>query len=303
MKRAIGVAALGGGLLAFSAGAASAQETAADASAQIGRSTSAQVRVCSDGRVLSRLLGSCSQGGSSGSVQASRDSDRSAGIRARARVPRVASADVSVGAGRNRPRTTASGHAAMTRRAEAGADAAAHTSPKGRASATADLSRSGRLLAVDSLASLAGVGLLGSSPFTLAGDPAADSLLPSGSLTPVGPAPAIDPLTSSARAPDSLTGSAPALDLLTGSAPVPAGIGVLGSGPIGSGNRAGADVGDISPAVPVTVCGNGVGVLGDAKAGCGGSQQGATTGSTGNGSGASAGTGTSTGTGSGASAG
>ena len=112
MKRAIGVAALGGGLLAFSAGAASAQETAADASAQIGRSTSAQVRVCSDGRVLSRLVGSCSQGGSSGSVQASRDSDRSAGIQARARVPRVASADVSVEAGRNRPRTTASGHAA-----------------------------------------------------------------------------------------------------------------------------------------------------------------------------------------------
>jgi len=197
MKRAIGVAALGGGLLAFSAGAASAQETSADASARIGRSTSAQVRVCSDGRVLSRLLGSCSQGGSSGSVQASRGSDRSAGIQARARVPRVASADVSVGAGRNRPRTTASGHAAMTQRAEAGADAAADTSPRGQAGATADLSRSGRLLAVDSLASLAGVGLLGSSPFTLAGDPAADSLLPSGSSpTPVGPAPAIDLLTS-----------------------------------------------------------------------------------------------------------
>jgi hypothetical protein len=323
MKRAIGVAALGGGLLAFSAGAASAQETAADASAQIGRSTSAQVRVCSDGRMLSRLLGSCSQGGSSGSVQASRGSDRSAGIQARARVPRLASADVSVGAGRDRLRTTASGHAAMTRRAEAGADAAADTSPRGRASATADLSRSGRLLAVDSLASLAGVGLLGSSPFTLAGDPAADSLLPSGSLTPVGPAPALDPLTSSAWALDSLTGSAPALDpltgsepapaldlltgsvpaldLLTGSALVPAGIGVLGSGPIGSGNQAGADVGDLSPTVPVSVCGNGVGVLGDASAGCGAGQQGATSGSTGTGSGASAGTGSSTGTSSGGS--
>jgi hypothetical protein len=203
MKRAIGVAALGGGLLAFSAGGASAQETSADASAEIGRATSAQVSVCSDGRVLSRLLGSCSQDGSSGNVQASRGSDRSAGIQARARVPRVASADVSVGAGRNRPRTTASGHAAMTQRAEAGADAAADTSPRGQTSATADLSRSGRLLTVDSLASLAGVGLLGSSPFTLTGDPAADNLLPSGSLTP-------------------------------------AGIGVLGSGPIGSGNQAGA---------------------------------------------------------------
>ena len=215
MKRAIGVAALGGGLLAFSAGAASAQETAADASAQIGRSTSAQVRVCSDGRMLSRLLGSCSQGGSSGSVQANRGSDRSARIQARARVPRVASGDVSVGAGRNRPRTT-----------------------------------------------------------------------------PVGPAPAIDPLTSSARALDSLTGSAPALDLLTGSAlapaldlltgstPVPAGIGVLGSGPIGSGNQVDAGIGSISPSVPVAACGNGVGLLGDASASCGANQDTSTDGTT-----------------------
>jgi len=53
MKRAIGAAALGGGLLAFSAGAASAQDVAADVSARLGRSTSAEVRVCADGQVSS----------------------------------------------------------------------------------------------------------------------------------------------------------------------------------------------------------------------------------------------------------
>jgi len=58
MKRAIGAAALGGGLLALSAGAASAQDVAADVSACLGRPTSAEVRVCADGRVLSRLGGS-----------------------------------------------------------------------------------------------------------------------------------------------------------------------------------------------------------------------------------------------------
>ena len=44
----------------------------------------------------------------------------------------------------------------------------------GAADATATLSRprAGRLLEVGPLASLAGVGLLGSSPFTLVGDPA-----------------------------------------------------------------------------------------------------------------------------------
>ena len=59
MKRAIGAAALSGGLLALSAGAASAQDVAADVSARLGRPTSAEVRVCADGRVLSRLVGSC----------------------------------------------------------------------------------------------------------------------------------------------------------------------------------------------------------------------------------------------------
>ena len=57
MKRAIGAAALSGGLLALSAGAASAQDVSADVSANLGRSTSAEVRVCADARDLSGLLG------------------------------------------------------------------------------------------------------------------------------------------------------------------------------------------------------------------------------------------------------
>jgi len=48
----------------------------------------------------------------------------------------------------------------------------------------------------------------------------------------------------------------------------PAGIGVLDTGPIASGNQATVDVGDISPSVPVTVCGNSAGILGDASASC-----------------------------------
>ena len=54
---------------------------------------------------------------------------------------------------------------------------------------------------------------------------------------------------------------------LTGEAP--AGIGVLDSGPIASGNQVDAGIGSISPSVPVTVCGNGVGLLGDASSSCG----------------------------------
>jgi hypothetical protein len=63
MKRAIGVAALGGGLLALSAGAASVQEISADVTARLGRSTSAEVRVSADSRVLSRLLGCTDRAG------------------------------------------------------------------------------------------------------------------------------------------------------------------------------------------------------------------------------------------------
>jgi hypothetical protein len=261
MKRAIGAAALGGGLLALSAGAAGAQET------------SVEVRVCADG-VLSGLLGSCGQAGSGGTsvtVDAGRDRD-GAGVRARARVPRLADADVSVGTRRSRP-AGASGQAPATPRAQADAAAAAGTSPGADADATARLSRlrDGRLLDLDGELRLAGVGLLGSSPFTLAGAPATDSLLPTGELT---------------------------LGDLTGEAP--AGIGVLETGPIASGNQAGVDVGDVSPSVPVTVCGNGVGVLGDASASCGAAQPsagGGSTGSTGTGSTGTGSTGADVGTG------
>jgi hypothetical protein len=278
MKRAIGVAALGGALLALGVGTASAQEVSADVPARVGRSTSAEVRVCADGRVLSRLVGSCSgQAGSrrtSATVQAGRSSG-SGGIRVRARVPRLASAGVSVGTRRSRPSTTASGQAsATTRRARADAAAAADTSPAASADAAASLSRprARRLLDLDAVASLAGVGLLGSSPFTLVGDPATDNLLPTGELT---------------------------LADLTGE--VPAGIGVLESGPIASGNQVAVDVGDVSPSVPVTVCGNGAGVLGDASASCGTGQApstgGGSTASIGTGTGSTGATGASVGTG------
>ena len=237
MKRAIGAAALGGGLLALSAGAASAQDVAADVSARLGRPTSAEVRVCADGRVLSGLVGSCRGSGTSASAQAGR-ANRTTGIRARVRVPGTAQADVSLGTRRR----NASGQAsAILRSRSATADASADTSPRARADASARLSRrAGRLLNLDATASLAGVGLLGSSPFTLVGDPATDNLLPTGELT---------------------------LDDLTGEAP--AGIGVLDSGPIASGNQVGVDVGDLSPSVPLTVCGSAVGVLGDASSNCG----------------------------------
>jgi hypothetical protein len=236
MKRAIGAAALGGSLLALGAGAASAQEVSADASASLGRPTSAAVRVCADGRVLSRLVGSCSDQATSGTAQADRD-----GIRARVRVPRLASADVSLGARRSRPRATAAAQASVTPRSgSATADTSADSSPRADADATLSRPRAGRLLGLRALVSVAGVGLLGSSPFTLAGDPATDTLLPIGGLT---------------------------LDDLSGEAP--AGIGVLESGPIASGNQVAVDAGDVSPSVPVTVCGNGAGVLGDASADCG----------------------------------
>ena len=124
MKRAIGAAALSGGLLALSAGAASAQDVSADVSANLGRSTSAEVRVCADGRVLSGLLGSCSGSGTSGTVQAGRN-DGSTGVRARARLPRTAQADVSVGTRRS---TTASGQA-TPRSGSARADASAAQPP------------------------------------------------------------------------------------------------------------------------------------------------------------------------------
>jgi hypothetical protein len=218
MKRAIGAAALGGSLLALGAGAASAQEVSADASARLGRPTSAEVRVCADGRVLSRLLGGC--GGQSGTSATVRAGD---GVQASARVPRLASAATSVGTRRSR---AAAGASVTARPGAATADAAASLSRP----------RAGRLL-------------------------------------------------------DLLT-----LDDLAGEAP--AGIGVLDSGPIADGNQAGAEVGDVSPSVPVTVCGNSVGVLGDASASCAPAQPAAGGGSSSESTGTSSGSGASATTGS-----
>jgi hypothetical protein len=251
IKRALGAAVLGGGLLAATAGAAGAQEVSADVSARLARPTSADVRVCADGRLLSRLVGSCNSSGTTGNAQAGRDS----GVRVRARVPRLASADVSIGTRRSRPRATVSADASAaprSRAATADADASADTSPRADADAAASLfrPRAGELVDLDATASLAGVGLLGSSPFTLVGDPAGEPLLAIGDLT-----------------------------LADVADEAPAGIGVLDTGPIASGNQAAVDVGDVSPSVPVMVCGNGVGVLGDASASCGASQPAAGSGS------------------------
>ena len=263
IKRALGAAVLGGGLLAATAGAAGAREVSADASASVGRPTSADVRVCADGRILSRLLGSCRQAGSG--TTANLRADRAGGVRVRARAPRLASADVAIGALGSRPRTTVSaGASAASRSSAADAGASADTSPRADADAAASLSRprAGRLLDLDATASLAGGGLLGSSPFTLVGDPAGDLLLAIGDLT-------LADLADQA----------------------PAGIGVVDTGPIASGNQVTADAGDVSPSVPVMVCGNGVGVLGDASASCGNAQPAA--GSSGSGSGSTGSTGTS----------
>jgi hypothetical protein len=130
------------------------------------------------------------------------------GIRARVRVPRLASADVSLGTRRTRPRATAAAQASVAPRSgSATADTGADTSPRADADAAATLSRPRPVRLLDLRA------------------------LESGET--------------------------------------PAGIGVLESGPTASGNQVNADVGDVAPSVPVTVCGNGVGVLGDAAASCG----------------------------------
>jgi hypothetical protein len=171
-------------------------------------------------------------------------------------VPGTAQADVSVGGRGSRPSASASGQASITRgsrSASADASALADTSP--RADAEASLTRrTARLLDLDAAVSLAGVGLLGSSPFTQAGDPASANLLPIGELT---------------------------LDGLTGEAP--AGVGVLDTGPIVSGNQVDVNAGDVSPSVPVTVCGNSAGALGDASASCGTGQTGSSNGGSGGG--------------------
>ena len=229
-------AALGGGLLALGAGTASAQEVSADISARVGRSTSAEVRVCADGRVLSRLVGSCSGQASSRrtsvTVQAVRAgaSSGSGGIRARvppAGIGRRLGRDQAQPAQRHRVRPYL-GHdqAGPGRRHRRGGQPVPAARPAAARPWPGDEPGRGGPARVE--------------PFTLVGDPAADNLLPTGEL------PLAD-LTGEAR-----PGSASPK-----------------SGQIASGNQVGVDVGDVPPSVPVTVCGNGAGVLGDVSASCG----------------------------------
>jgi hypothetical protein len=282
MKRALGAAALGGGLLALSAGAASAQDVAADVSARLGRSTSAEVRVCADGRVLSRLVGSCRGSGTSASAQAGRRNGTTA-IRARVRVPGTARADVSLGTGRG----TASGQASATPRSQsASADASADSSPQARADASARLTRLALpLLDLDDLTgeAPAGIGVLETGPIAPGNQVGVNvgDISPSVPVTVCGNAVGVLGDTSASCAPSqpaSPTGGSSG----TGSTGASAGTGsatgdsMLDS--LASGNQVDAGIGSISPSVPVTVCGNSVGVLGDASASCGTGQPAPSTG-------------------------
>jgi len=137
-KRAIGVAALAGGLLALGAGTASADEASTGASVRVGSAPTAEVRLCGDGVGLSGLLGRC--GGQAGS-----DSDSTTvqvgDNHARVRVSGLGSARGSLETRPDGPRATVSGQATITRPAglapSVAADVAADTSP--RASVAAEV--------------------------------------------------------------------------------------------------------------------------------------------------------------------
>jgi hypothetical protein len=131
-KRAIGVAALAGGLLALGAGTARADEASTRASVRVGSAPTAEVRLCADGVVLSGLLGRC--GGQAGS-----GSDGTT-VRAGATTARVR---VSAGPARasletrpSRRRAAVSGQVRISRPAglapSVNADVAADTSPRAR---------------------------------------------------------------------------------------------------------------------------------------------------------------------------
>jgi hypothetical protein len=261
MKRAIGAAALGGSLLALGAGAASAQEVSADASARLGRPTSAEVRVCADGRILSRLLGGC--GGQSGTSATARAGD---GVRARARVPRLASAAASVGTWRSRP---AAGASVTARPGAATADAAA--------SRSRSRSRAGRLLDLLTLDDLAGeapagIGVLDSGPIASGNQAAADvgDVSPSVPVT-CGNSVGVLGDASASCAPAEPAAGGGGSSGSTGTSSGSGASATTGSllDNLASGNQVDAGVGGISPSAPVTVCGNGVGALGDASVGCG----------------------------------
>jgi hypothetical protein len=132
-KRAIGVAALAGGLLALGAGTASADEVSAGASVRGGSAPIVEVRLCGDGVALSGLLGRCGgQAGSGGdgtTVQAG-------ATRARVRVAGIGSADGSLETRPSRPRVAVTGRARIARPAGLGPSVAtavaADTSPRAR---------------------------------------------------------------------------------------------------------------------------------------------------------------------------
>jgi hypothetical protein len=306
IKRVIGAAVLGGGLLVLGSGAASAEPASAEVSAGAGDGRIG-VRVCGGGTVLSGLLGRCGgQGGSDsdGSSAGAQAGDRSAGVRGR--VAGLASAEVAAARRSSRPRAALSARLDLTPRnrvAEAEAAAVADSSPDAQGDARAALA--GRLerlldLRLRRLESrLAGIGLLQSGSFDLADDlastvasltpasdtpPASDDTPPprSGVLPTVGGlAEAVGTLTPALAVLPGLVDLLPAPDAPAVEPPEPseqvpgvAGIGVVESGELASGNQAEADAGPVSASAPVNVCGNSVGAFGDASASCGGSQAG-----------------------------
>ncbi|HEU4397148.1 MAG TPA: hypothetical protein VFU54_04825, partial [Actinomycetota bacterium] len=126
-KRAIGVAALAGGLLALGAGTASAEEASTSASVRIGSAPTAEVRLCGGGAALSGLLGRC--GGQAGSDSGS-TTVQAGDNRVRVQVPGVGSAGGRLA---TRPQATVSGRATVDPAPSATAEVAADTSPRVRA--------------------------------------------------------------------------------------------------------------------------------------------------------------------------
>jgi hypothetical protein len=131
-KRAIGVAALAGGLLALGAGTASADEASTRASVRVGSAPTAEVRLCADGVALSGLLGRCGGQAGSGSdgttVQAGATNGR---VRVSAGPARA-----SLETRPSRPGAAVSGQVRISRPAglapSVNADVAADTSPRAR---------------------------------------------------------------------------------------------------------------------------------------------------------------------------
>jgi hypothetical protein len=131
-KRAIGVAALAGGLLALGAGTASADEASTRASVRVGSAPTAEVRLCADGVALSGLLGRC--GGQAGSGSDGTTVQAGA-TNARVRVS-AGPARASLETRPSRPGAAVSGQVRISRPARlapsVNADVAADTSPRAR---------------------------------------------------------------------------------------------------------------------------------------------------------------------------